>query len=298
MEPEDSAEALAVRSAAGDPEAIFILALSLLNASGAAQDLPGAHAALLRAGDMGYTPAARVHAHLVAAGIGVSADEAKALQLLRQIADRDAHAAAQLAMLNHVAEPVSFRRHILHQSPDVILVEGLLAPDECKYLISVAAPRVQPAMVDNNAPGGGRRDPHRTSYDSSFGPGDEDLVFQRINRRIARETGTGYDCGEPMHILRYTPGQEYRPHMDTIAGASNQRVWTALVYLSDGYQGGETDFPHLNVGIEGAPGDAVLFRSVDAGGRPDPRTQHAGLPVTAGTKWLASRLIRQSRYVP
>ncbi len=298
MEPDYSVEALAARSAAGDPEATFILALTLLDGGGPRQDLPGAHDALLRAAEMGYTPAARVRAHLVGAGIGAPADTAEAMHMLRQIADRDAHADAQLAMLKHIADPVAPRRHPIHQSPDLIVVEGLLAPEECQYLISVAAPRVQPAMIDNNAPGGGRRDPHRTSFDSSFGPGDEDLVFQRINRRIARETGTGYECGEPMHILRYTSGQEYRPHMDTIAGASNQRIWTALVYLNDGYGGGETDFPLLDLRIEGAAGDALLFCSVDVNGRPDPRTQHAGLPVTTGTKWLASRWIRQSRYVP
>lgn len=280
-----------------DSETLFMDGLALLNGMGTERDLAGAHAALRQAASMGNTPAARVRAHLVAAGVGVPADSAKARQLLAKIAGRDAHAAAQLAMLKNVAEPAALRRHVVNRSPDVILIERFLAPEECRYLISVAEPRVQPALVDNNAPGGGRRDPHRTSYDSCFGPGEEDLVFQRINRRIARETGTDYACGEPMHILRYTPGQEYRPHMDTIAGASNQRVWTALIYLSDGYQGGETDFPKLDLRIGGAAGDALLFCSVDSEKRPDYRTEHAGLPVTTGTKWLASRWIRQSPYL-
>jgi prolyl 4-hydroxylase len=157
---------------------------------------------------------------------------------------------------------------------------------------------VRPAYIGNEESGGLRLDPVRTSYDSRFGPGEEDLVINRINRRIAKVTGTRYACGEPIHILRYTPGQEYKRHLDTIAGAANQRVWTALVYLNDGYQGGETDFPHLDLRVEGAAGDALLFCSVDKDGRTDPRTEHAGLPVTSGTKWLLSRWIRQAPYDP
>lgn len=296
--PPESLEEITRRSDAGDPDATFMLALSHLNGIGVKRDMPAAHALLRQAAGKGHAVAARVRAHLVAGGVGAPSDVAKAKQMLGKIAGRDAHAKAQLDMLKHVPDPVAPRRHLVNQAPDVVLIERLLSPEECQYLISVAAPRVQPALVDNNAPGGGRRDPHRTSDDSAFGPGEEDLVFNRINHRIARVTGTRYEWGEPMHILRYTPGQEYKPHMDTVAGAANQRFWTALLYLNDGYQGGETDFPRLDIRIEGAAGDALLFCSLDGNGRPDPLTKHAGMPVVSGTKWLASRWIRQRRYDP
>ena len=67
---------------------------------------------------------------------------------------------------------------------------------------------------------------------------------------------------------------------------------TVLVWLNEGYGGGETAFPELGLTIEPGMGDALIFQNVDAGGRPDPRTRHAGLPVTHGEKWLASRWIR------
>ncbi len=64
--------------------------------------------------------------------------------------------------------------------------------------------------------------------------------------------------------------------------------------MSDGYEGVETDFPDLGITIRGAIGDVLLFRSLDEAGRLDPRTRHAGLPVTGGVKWLATRWIRQA----
>jgi len=239
-----------------------------------------------------------MRANLVAAGIGCRADPNEARRLLLKIAHRDPSAAEQLLLLKNIPDATKPRRHVVNGSPEILLVERLLAPEECRYLVAIAEPRVEPSHVGHSHVGARTRAAIRTSYEAGFAPGDEDLVLNRINRRIAAVTGTRYECGEPLHILRYTPGQEYKPHLDTIVGETNQREWTALVYLNSGYEGGETDFPLLGIQIAGAMGDALLFRSLDDQGRPDPRTRHAGLPVTAGTKWIASRWIRQARHDP
>lgn len=270
---------------------MYALAQARLDGVDGPRDLAAAHRLLRKAAGKGHVKAARERAHLIAAGAGCRADPDEARRLLAKIAGRDLYAAAQLDLLKRVGDPVRPRRHVVSTLPEIVLVEGLLAPEECQHIIAISEARVEPSFVVGGA--GAWRDPGRTSHDCNYLPGEEDLVLNRINRRIAAATGTRYDWGEPLHILRYAPGQEYRLHMDTIPGAANQRLWTALVYLNGGYEGGETDFPALDLRIEGAMGDALLFRSLDGEGRPDPRTQHAGLPVTAGVKWLASRWIRQ-----
>jgi prolyl 4-hydroxylase len=273
---------------------MYALAQARLDGVDGPRDLAAAHRLLRKAAGRGHIQAARERAHLVAAGIGCRADPEEARRLLAKIAGRDRYAATQLDLLKRVGGPARPRRHVVSESPEIVLVEGLLAPEECHHIIAISASRVEPSSVVDAE--GMRRDPGRTSHDCNYLPGEEDLVLNRINRRIAAVTGTRYDWGEPLHILRYSPGQEYRLHVDTIPGAANQRLWTALVYLNSGYKGGETDFPALDLRIEGAMGDALLFRSLDEEGRPDPRTRHAGLPVTAGIKWLASRWIRQGRH--
>ena len=275
-----------------EPEAMVALAQRRLLGIGGPRDLAAVHRLLRKAAGKGHVEAARRRAHLVAAGVGCRADPAEARRLLGKIAGRDAYAAAQLDLLKRIPDPVSPRRHVVSTSPEVVLVEGLLAPEECRHIIAVSDSRVEPSLVVGGREGA--RDLGRSSHDCNYLPDEEDLVLNRINRRIAAATGTRYEWGEPLHILRYSVGQEYRLHVDTIPGAANQRFWTALVYLNSGYQGGETDFPELDIRIEGAMGDALLFRSLDDAGRPDPRTKHAGLPVTAGVKWLASRWIRQA----
>jgi hypothetical protein len=65
-------------------------------------------------------------------------------------------------------------------------------------------------------------------------------------------------------------------------------VYTVLVYLNDELEGGETEFLRLGLSHRGRKGDALMFRNVDAQGRPDSRTLHAGRPPTQGEKWVLS----------
>jgi prolyl 4-hydroxylase len=117
-------------------------------------------------------------------------------------------------------------------------------------------------------------------------------LIHALNQRIAAATATAAAQGEPLQVLRYDVGQEFRPHSDALSHDPNQRVLTTLVYLNQGYEGGETAFVQTGLAFRGAPGEALIFRNVDARGRPDPRATHAGLPVRRGVKFLASRWIR------
>lgn len=122
--------------------------------------------------------------------------------------------------------------------------------------------------------------------------------MHRINRRIAATSGTALAAGEILHVLAYSPGQQYRLHSDAIPGEANQRTHTLLVWLNDAYEGGATVFPALDIAVRGAPGDALLFENLTAAGKPDERTRHAGLPVKSGRKWLATRWIRRTPVSP
>jgi prolyl 4-hydroxylase len=140
------------------------------------------------------------------------------------------------------------------------------------------------------------RDPIRTSDGSTMHWLIEDPATHALNRRLAAASGTAYDRGEPLQILRYRPGQQYRNHLDFVPGAENQRILTALVYLNTAYEGGETAFVKTDLKVKGRKGDAIVFRSTRPDGRPDPMSEHAGLPVTRGEKYLASRWIRERRH--
>ncbi|MGA0544083.1 2OG-Fe(II) oxygenase [Brevundimonas sp. VNH65] len=180
---------------------------------------------------------------------------------------------------------------------DVRLFRALLTPDECAHLLATAEPRYMRSTIHDSR---GRETPHplRSSDGAPIHWLIEDPAIQALNRRLATATGTEYRQGEPLLVLRYAPGQEYRRHFDALPGLDNQRVVTALVYLNGGYEGGETAFPKLGLAVKGRPGDVLTFRNTAADGSADPLSEHAGLPVTSGVKYLASRWIRGQSHMP
>lgn len=288
------AVALVEREASrGDPEALFGLANWRLYGIFVARDAAAAHPLFERAAAAGHEQAARRRANLVASGTGCAAEPKKALELLRAIDPND----RQVALLDAMHER-DFSPELLCKDPPVRFVRGLFSVEECNYVIAAATPALRPSLIIDPVTRRPKPNPVRTSDGMTFGPAEEDLVINALNRRIAAATGTAYECGEPLHVLRYAPGQEYKPHVDALAGVANQRSRTALVYLNGGYEGGETVFTELGIAAKGEPGDCLVFDNVDAECRGDMRTRHAGRPVTKGVKWLATRWIRERAFDP
>ena len=282
----------------GDPEGAFIVAHWLLYGSDRPRDVKAAHALLAMAAGTGKPDAMRVLAHLTANGTGCDADWEEAVALLGKAAASDPIAAGELAMFPRLRNDVNPQRERVSDDPRIEIIRSLLSPDECEYLITRARPLLKPSFVDDGKTGIGRPDPIRTSHGAAFVPHEEDLVVQAINRRIAAATGTDVRNAEALYVMRYEPGQQYRPHLDALPGLANQREWTAITYLNEGFEGGATSFPELDLSLRPDPGNLLLFRNSDADQQPDLRMRHAGEPVTSGEKWIATRWIRHGPHDP
>ena len=160
----------------------------------------------------------------------------------------------------------------------------------CGHFINVAAPRLMPSSVVDPKTGGTLQSGLRTSHSMHFMPSMYDAVVAQLVKRIAAIAGLPATHAEPLGVLRYGPGQEYRPHYDYYTDDRHQaqRAATVFVYLNQVEEGGGTDFPRLGVRIEPERGKAVRFDNIHPDGAPNPDTLHAGLPVIRGEKWLAT----------
>ena len=299
--PQDGIAFVERRAADGDAEANLIIAHWFLYGSDRPRDPAVAHRHLEAAANAGSTHATRIIANMISGGIGCSPDAEKAVALLRGVADRDEAAAAQVALLPYMmsdAEVAAITRERISVDPVIEVLRNLLLPSECAYIQGLAAPVLKPSFVYEPGADRGKADPIRTSEGAAFLPHDEDLVIQSLNRRLASATGTGVEQREALYVIRYVPGEEYRPHFDALPGLANQRQWTAICYLNDGYDGGATSFPELGMSVRGGKGDVLIFANVDPAGRPDARMRHAGEKVTKGEKWIATRWIRQRPHNP
>ncbi|QNQ07850.1 2OG-Fe(II) oxygenase [Sphingomonas alpina] len=283
---------------AGDVDALMQLAVWRLVGKTMPRDLSEARALLRRAVAIGHVDAALMEVALTANGSGGPPSWTAALSLLRTAAVDDPIAMEQLQLLDTMAidadgAPTQLPSpEVLSTAPHIVRFARLFTQQECAHIAGVAAPMLEPARIIDPQTGQWVANPIRTSDDAAIGPTNENLVVRALNQRIAAASGTSIGQGEPLTVLRYRPGQQYRPHLDTIQGAQNQRIKTVLVYLNEGFDGGETVFPGVNLTVTPRGGDAILFDTVLTTGAPDPAARHAGLPVRQGAKWLATRWIR------
>lgn len=285
--------------AEGDGQAAAKLAEWRLTGAYIRRDLAQARELYGKAAAFGVDEAEPPHLALLANGAGGSGRKwREALERLaarRKPLARRQHRLLKAMALDAEGDPASLPETIvLHQGPLIERVPGFLSPDECRYLIDRALPMLEPAVVINPHTGQQMRDPVRTARGAGFPFVLEDPALHAINRRIAAATGTLYEQGEPLQVLCYDAGEEYKLHSDALPpGAStNQRIATFLIALNADYEGGETTFPRLGLAWRGAVGEALHFRNVDAAGAPAPAMWHTGAPVRRRRKFLLSKWLR------
>jgi prolyl 4-hydroxylase len=190
-------------------------------------------------------------------------------------------------------------------APRVILFGNVLSSEECSELIELSRGKLARSSVVNPATGQYDLHPHRTSSGTHFARGETDTI-RRIERRISELLQQPEERGEPLQILHYEPGGEYRPHFDyfdpaqpgneQVLAQGGQRVATLVMYLNDVEAGGATTFPAVGLEVLPRKGSAVFFAYTTDQGELDARSLHGGSPVTAGEKWIATKWFRQHRY--
>ncbi len=186
------------------------------------------------------------------------------------------------------------------EEPSLRVLDNLLTRDECADLIELARPRLQRALTVDSE--GKQQVDHRRTSEGMFFTLNELPLVGRIEQRLAALLDIPASHGEGLQILHYLPGQEYKPHFDwfdpshpgfgTITAAGGQRIASVVMYLNTPEQGGGTAFPEVGLTVAARRGSAVYF-AYEGG---DPNSLHAGLPVTRGEKWIATKWLRERPY--
>lgn len=189
----------------------------------------------------------------------------------------------------------------LSESPRLRVIERFARPAECEWLIERARDRLRRAVVVDSS-GETAIEAARTNSGVEFLLADMDLVIEALRLRISAATRLPLPLFEPVQVLHYAPGEEFKPHHDffdpELPGHAKQlrehgqRIGTFLVYLNDDYSGGETSFPRAGISYRGNTGDALFLANVDRSGKPDVASLHWGTPPTRGQKWILSQWIR------
>ena len=102
--------------------------------------------------------------------------------------------------------------------PRLYLIRNFMSKEEAKVIIDVAAPELHPSLVVKHSSSGaadgagGTRSEGRTSHNCRV-PSSHPAVRAAI-QRASYLTGLEPSHAEPAQVVRYRPGQQYRPHHD------------------------------------------------------------------------------------
>lgn len=180
---------------------------------------------------------------------------------------------------------------------DIFVVRDFLTHDECRELRKRIDAHRQPSGVLGDLP-----DPeYRTSESCNLNP--HEPFVKTIEEKITGLMGIDPVQGESIQGQRYAVGQQFKPHHDffytdqqyweEMEKVGGQRTWTAMMFLNEPEQGGQTNFPHANIRVTPRTGNLLTWNNLDEYGEPNRYSLHQGMPVEAGVKYVITKWYRE-----
>jgi len=196
------------------------------------------------------------------------------------------------------SDPLAYR--IETDVAEIYAIGDFLSTAECERLCLMIDLVAKPSTLHEESYASG----FRTSYSGDLDA--EDSFVRSISRRIDDLLGINPTCGEAIQGQRYLPGQQFKPHNDWFYTTEKywqlerkrggQRCWTAMAFLNEVEEGGETHFTKVGIKIEPKPGVLLLWNNALPDGTPNEGTIHAGTPVERGAKYVITKWYRTRKW--
>ena len=190
--------------------------------------------------------------------------------------------------------------HVSCDKAELFALANFLSAAECSQLIGMIDEVARPSPVYDGPAGAS----YRSSYSGDVDP--EHSIVQMIERRISDLMGIEQSWGETFQGQRYMPGQEFQGHydwFDTSAAywqketkVGGQRSWTAMAWLNEVEEGGETQFSRLGISFPPQAGTLLMWNNARPDGTVNHDVLHAGMPVVRGIKYVITKWFRSRRW--
>lgn len=195
-------------------------------------------------------------------------------------------------------------KEILYDKPRIVICHDLLTPEECKEIIDdIPLSSFLPATGYDVRTSKGIKTDFRTNTTYI----DKDFRLVSVQQRLTKfmeselEGNSVYSKGcieMPLQVQRYAYKQQYKAHIDFFNGPGApayfdvDRIASAIVYLNDDFEGGETFFTALNIDVKPKAGSALFFRYDYDDHLSNINTFHTGMPVVSGVKNIITAFVR------
>lgn len=183
---------------------------------------------------------------------------------------------------------------------EIYAIGDFLSSDECERLIAMIDEVAKPSELFEDV----YIEAYRTSYSGDVDRNDS--FVKMIERRLSDMLGIPLEWGEAVQGQRYQPGQEFKEHCDWFDTSAaywkretergGQRSWTAMVFLNDVEDGGDTMFTAVGARVQPQAGVLLVWNNAKPDGSPNEYTLHAATPVTRGEKYVITKWFRTRQW--
>ena len=191
---------------------------------------------------------------------------------------------------------------LFSSDPIIYVVDDFISEDECQEFINCSKDKLQPATVVGLKEEQKLQD--RTNEFAWLEHHANESIHE-VSKRLSILVQMPIRNAEMFQVVHYESGTEYKPHFDSFDQSTElgkkywepggQRMITALIYLNDVEDGGATCFPELNISINPTKGNVLVFHNtISETTNINPRSLHAGMPVSSGEKWAANLWFREN----
>ncbi|MBK1894783.1 prolyl hydroxylase family protein [Chryseobacterium paridis] len=165
--------------------------------------------------------------------------------------------------------------------PQIFLIENFLTDQECEDYIRMAEKKsFEEAKISMNGQQlmnkGIRNNDRLMIFDKELA----DHLFKRAVEFLPQdhEDRKILDFNEMFRVYKYSSGQRFKMHRDGsyIRNENEKSLYTFLMYLNDGFEGGETEFENLFT-ITPKKGTALVFYHP---------LRHEGKALISGEKYV------------
>ena len=179
--------------------------------------------------------------------------------------------------------------------------DNVLTPEECKEIMDMAEDTMEKSRTVGEIIEG-----YRTSSNTFLDKNLETGIIQKTNLITQVLTELPLENQESICVVKYLKGEEYKQHYDYLIDDDSEegkselarggdRLYTVMFYLNDDFEEGGTLFVEPNIEVRPKTGRCVIWKNY-LEGKPNTLSQHAGLPIKEGIKYIGVKWVRQNEF--
>ena len=187
---------------------------------------------------------------------------------------------------------------------NIFEVKHFLEPKECEQMIEIIRENCARSSIIDYDTGGNSISDFRTSSTANLYRKMGDIIGL-VEDKLIKYLNIPEKFTEQIQGQYYQVGQQFKPHFDTLFPTSDSmkeaieksgnRTWTAMIYLNDVEEGGETKFTKINYSAKPEKGKLLIWQDTQDGENIN-NSMHWGMPVIKGEKFVLTKWFREKQY--